>query len=157
MRASDLKPGQRFKLATDKRILTAVAFDATRYAVMAAAGYDGGRFAVDDDHNLVPLHPDSYCELIAEKPASKSLPFTIVHHADDRKVHHGRVDVSTAGIEVFIDGYGTHDAAPEHGAPLFIEVDDNGHPVLHAWAEIDSQDPTHKVNLASARDTRLAE
>lgn len=148
MRTSDLKPGQRFKLATDPRTLTALYCD--------PAFYRDTVYAVDDSDNLIGTHPDSYCELIAETPG-KALPFSIVHHADDRLTLRGRVEVKPQGIEIYFDGYGVHGAAAGFGSPVFIEVDDNGHPVLRAWAEIDSEDPTHKINLAAARDTRPPE
>ena len=140
MQASKVKPGQYFKLATDPRVLKRLA-------------YDDGVYGVDADHNLVGVHPDSSAELVTDVQSADVLRFKITHHANERELA-GRIEATAHGLEVFFDGYGTHDMQPGFGAPLFIEPDDNGHPLVYAWGEIDGQDFTHKVSLHGARDTR---
>jgi len=145
MRASDLKPGQHFKLATDPRILKRLAFDQ-------------GVYAVDGDNNLVGVHPDSFCEPASSPNGDGALRFKITHHDPDKpRELTGRVEVSAHGLDIFFDGYGVHTMNPGYGSPVFIEPNDHGHPVVHCWAEIDCEDPTHNISLHGARDNRQPE
>lgn len=54
------------------------------------------------------------------------------------------------GIEVSFLGYGTKDTAG--GPVVYIEVGDDGHPVVYVWADKDSEEPTHKINLGGAKE-----
>jgi hypothetical protein len=149
MQASKVEVGQKFKLAVDERILKRLAYDGPEV------------YGVDADNNLVGVHPDSSCELAgAETPGDHitgALRFTINHHdPDNGRALSGRIEVNSLGIDIFFDGYGQHTMNPGFGSPVFMEVDDDGHPVVHCWAEIDSEDPTHKIRLHAARDTREA-
>lgn len=143
MRASDLKPGQRFTLPRDPHDVA---------HVLTKLESDDGCFAVNAENQLVKVHPDSAIE-IANTTAGGGLRFTITHHENDHTLS-GRIEVGSHGLDIFFDGYGQHTMEPGFGAPLFIEPDDNGHPVVYCWSEIDSEDHTHKISLQSARDNR---
>jgi hypothetical protein len=45
---------------------------------------------------------------------------------------------------------------PGFGSPVFIEADNDGNPLVYCWAEIDSEDHTHKISLHGARDNRVS-
>ncbi len=81
-----------------------------------------------------------------------TLPFTIQHYADSledrRRIVTGYVRVTLDGIEIGFNGY--TEACSTDGPPIFIEVDNDGHPVVRIWADVLQEDPTHKVNLAGA-------
>lgn len=132
MRVSDLKPGTYFKLATDPRVLRLLA-------------YDNGMFAVDAENNLVGLHPDSWVE--PAEPTDLSLDFTI-RHANGKALA-GMVVVCDHSLEIYFDGYGRHGL--EDGAPLAIEPDKSGCPLVVAFTEVYSADPTHRLSFDSAR------
>ena len=54
------------------------------------------------------------------------IPFELGRNGETIK---GRIEVDSDGIAVYFDGYGTASMESGYGAPIFIEVDDNGHPV----------------------------
>ncbi len=147
MRTCDLKPGQRFTLPTDPH-------DA-KHTLTKVVTPGGGCYAMNASHEIVPVHPDSSCEIV-EGGEGSVLKFSIEHHECGVTLS-GRVQVRSIGIDVFFDGYGTHNENPGAGPVLYIETDKHGHPVLHCWSEIDSEDSTHKISLHGARDNRAAE
>jgi hypothetical protein len=53
-------------------------------------------------------------------------------------------------IEIFCEGYRTAAAASGHGAPILLEVH-RGRLRLLVWGDIDSEDPTHVIDLEGAR------
>lgn len=57
-----------------------------------------------------------------------------------------------AGLAVNAEGYGTFtsDGAAEDGAIVYLE-NDNGTLRLHVYADINSEDPTHTINLEQAK------
>jgi hypothetical protein len=55
-----------------------------------------------------------------------------------------------AGIGVWIDGHSTKTAPNEDpDAVAYLEFE-NGRPVLHVWADINSEEPTHTIDLSGA-------
>lgn len=147
MRASDIKPGQRFTLPTDPHD--------GQHTLTKVLTPGGGCYAMNASHEIVPVHPDSSCELV-EGGEGQRLAFTITHHENERAIS-GRVEIRGAGIDIFFDGFGTHDMQPGHGSPVFIETDASGNPIVYCWSEIDSEDFTHKISLHGARDNRTPE
>jgi hypothetical protein len=143
--SSKVPVGQHFKLATDPRILKRLAFD-------------NGVYGVDADNNLVGVHPDSSCELVgAESHRDEHHGRFAVHdphHDNERRADGPNRNRPTWASTYSLTGTAHTNMQPGCGAPLFIEPDDNGHPVAYAWSEIDGQDFTHKVSFASAKDTR---
>jgi hypothetical protein len=132
MRVSDLKGGQHFTMPTDERTLQLLNGD--------------GWHAIDADLNLVELHPDSFVEL-ATVPLDGAW-FKITHHETGRELK-GHVNITAHGLDIHFDGFGTHD---NDGAPLYIEPDASGNPLVYAWGEIDNEDHTHLVSLHGARE-----
>jgi hypothetical protein len=58
------------------------------------------------------------------------------------------------GLGVWIDGYSTHTAADnDPDAIFYLEVQD-GKPVLRVWADINSEEPTHTIDLSGAHVNR---
>jgi hypothetical protein len=55
------------------------------------------------------------------------------------------------GIGVWIDGYSTHTATSDDpDAVFYLEIQD-GKPFLRVWADINSEEPTHTIDLSGAR------
>lgn len=52
-------------------------------------------------------------------------------------------------LEVFIKGMGT--STSEGDAPIFIE-NYEGKWILHVWADINQEDPTHSIDLSRAME-----
>jgi hypothetical protein len=144
MRALELNHGDYFEDRMNPGILRVVDGD--------PIGLGTKVIAVTQDGRVVPIHSDSLVFLV-DQPLGGKLGFTITHHEDNREIS-GRIEALHGNIEIFFDGYGVHDMEPGHGSPLFVEVGDDGHPVLRAWTEIDGQDPSHTISFAGARDRR---
>lgn len=64
----------------------------------------------------------------------------------------GKIVQTIAGIEVFAEGYGTCNMQPGFGSPIFLEVWE-GKLRLHVFADINSEDPTHTIDLEGALET----
>jgi len=52
--------------------------------------------------------------------------------------------------EIVIPGCGTQ--TQDNGAPVYIEIVD-GEPVLYIWADINQEEPTHKISLQYALES----
>ena len=61
------------------------------------------------------------------------------------------IALNTHGLEVFIKGFGTKAMPPGTSAPIYLEIQD-GVPKLYVWADIDSEDPTHIIDLSGAAE-----
>ena len=144
MRALELNIGDLFEDRMNKGTLRVVDGD--------PIGLGTKVIAVTEDNRVVQVHSDSLVFPVEPSKAGGTLPFTMEHHSLNGKKISGRVKVASDGIEVFFDGYGTHNCIG--GAPLFVEVGDDGHPVARVWNEVDGQDPSHKIGFAGARDKR---
>ena len=58
------------------------------------------------------------------------------------------------GLGVWIDGYSTQTAADEDpDAIVYLEIED-GKPILRVWADINSEEPTHTIDLSDAHTGR---
>jgi hypothetical protein len=60
-----------------------------------------------------------------------------------------------SGSSLFIEpeGYGDCFSSPGRGVPIVIEVFE-GNLQLVVWADINSEDPTHTINLEGAREEK---
>lgn len=75
------------------------------------------------------------------------IPFEL--ERDGNKVT-GRLEIDSDGIAVYFDGYGVQSMEPSFGAPIWIEVGDDGHPSLHAWTDIKDETIGEKISFAKA-------
>lgn len=60
------------------------------------------------------------------------------------------VNERRTAAEVNIEGYGhntTHD-----GSPVYLEFGEDGKLTLYVWSDINQEDPTHVINMESARE-----
>jgi hypothetical protein len=55
-------------------------------------------------------------------------------------------------IDIFIEGYGQCNMPAGTGAPIYLEVQDDGTPKLYVWADINQEDPTHIIDLSGAKE-----
>ena len=69
-----------------------------------------------------------------------------------RRLHRGNVTTIHGGLEIYLEGYGNRTMEPGHAPLAYLEVGDDGHPVLRIWADFDSEDPTHVISLGPARE-----
>ena len=60
------------------------------------------------------------------------------------------------GLEIGFTGYGDASTVPGYGAPIYIEVH-QGRLMLHVWADINQEDPTHVIDLEGARESARKE
>ena len=56
--------------------------------------------------------------------------------------------------ELLVPGCGTK--AQDDGPVAYIEIED-GKPVMYVWADIASEDPTHRIDLSDALESNRAE
>lgn len=60
-------------------------------------------------------------------------------------------------VALGFEGYGEKTAADGYGCPVLVELY-NGRLTLHVWADINSENPTHSIDLEGAReDARMPE
>lgn len=85
-----------------------------------------------------------------EKTIAASVPFEIGSVDSDTKVT-GRVDWNEAGLEIYLDGYGT--STTIGGAPIYLFLRGReGTPTLCAWSDINVEDYTHCIDLSGAKE-----
>ena len=70
--------------------------------------------------------------------------FVITPHDNPDLSRAVQVEQARNGIEISISGY---------GKPVYLELDKGGEPVLYISAEAHSDDVSHKISLASAKET----
>lgn len=58
---------------------------------------------------------------------------------------------ATTGLDILADGYGTKGMHPGYGPIIYLERSES-HLVLHVWADINQEDPTHTISLENARE-----
>lgn len=56
-------------------------------------------------------------------------------------------------VEIALAGYGEHSAPDGKGSPILLEVYD-GVPTLYVFGDINSEEPTHKIPLSGAAESR---
>jgi hypothetical protein len=57
---------------------------------------------------------------------------------------------SDDGLSISLDGYSTKTSEDgSDDAIIFLELND-GRPILYVWADINSEEPTHTINLSGA-------
>ena len=87
---------------------------------------------------------------------NKKTPFELfeLHDSwtDDKTVTKGRVEANGGSIHIFLDGYGDCGTEPGHGCPIVLERYDGKCSII-IWADINSEDPTHKIDLSGALET----
>jgi hypothetical protein len=81
---------------------------------------------------------------LSRVPVGEPMTFVITPHANPDLSRAVQVEQCNNGIEISISGY---------GKPLYLELDARGEPVLHVTAESDSDDVSHTISLASAKET----
>jgi hypothetical protein len=78
-------------------------------------------------------------------------------HSDDQLASvEGRVEIGPGGVEVLFEGYGTCCMKPGYGSPIFIEYYEDKL-TLRVWSDINSEDPTHVIDLEAARESARRE
>jgi hypothetical protein len=55
------------------------------------------------------------------------------------------------GLSLYLPGFGTRDMEPGAGPVIFLEFE-NGEPILLVWADITTEEPTHKISLKRAAE-----
>lgn len=58
------------------------------------------------------------------------------------------------GIGITPYGYGDACASDGHGCPIVLDFDDDGHLCLWVWADINQEDPTHRIDLEGALESK---
>lgn len=56
------------------------------------------------------------------------------------------------GADIHFEGYGENSMPPGYGAPVYVELYE-GKLMLYVWADINSEEPTHKIDLEGAKET----
>lgn len=84
------------------------------------------------------------------------MKFTLKDQADPSRTLNGEVVANNGNIEIRFDGYGEHDANPEHGSPIVVEVWE-GHLRCLCFADINSCDVSHIIDLEGARESNRVE
>ena len=75
--------------------------------------------------------------------------------ADSKNGAHYKIKVENEGegLSLHLPGFGTRDTEPGAGPVIFLEFVD-GEPILRVWADITTEEPTHKISLADAHEIR---
>ena len=87
-----------------------------------------------------------------ELPGGCTAVMTVLVHDVTNNGRRGvRIIANTTGVELLPDGLGTNGMLPGHGPPLYLECE-AGKWRLHVWADINSEDPTHMIDLDGASE-----
>lgn len=73
------------------------------------------------------------------------------NHADSAQMV--KVEVYDTSICISAEGNGDKGTAVGHGTPILLERRASGL-VLHVWADINQEDPTHTIDLSGALESR---
>lgn len=73
--------------------------------------------------------------------------------AKSRGRYEVKVENEGAGLSLHLPGFGTRDMEPGAGPVIFLEFE-NGEPILRVWADITTEEPTHKISLKKASEVR---
>jgi hypothetical protein len=126
---------------------------------------------VHDDYDGAPDSNDNRCgsardvkecvrEIwMIENEDAEGMTFPLLNngHSDDQLASvEGRVEIGPGGVEVLFEGYGTCCMKPGYGSPIFIEYYEDKL-TLRVWSDINSEDPTHVIDLEAARESARRE
>ena len=64
-----------------------------------------------------------------------------------------KVEIYDTAVCISAEGYGDKGTAAGHGTPILLERGASGL-VLHVWADINQEDPTHTIDLSGALESR---
>lgn len=67
-------------------------------------------------------------------------------------VYFGHIEKEPHGVSIHVKGYGCCGMDDGHGAPIFIEVYEGKLRAL-VFADINSESPTHVIDLSGAKET----
>ena len=73
--------------------------------------------------------------------------------AKSRARYKVKVENEGSGLSLHLPGFGTRDMEPGAGPVIFLEFE-NGEPILRVWADITTEEPTHKISLKRASESR---
>ncbi len=62
-----------------------------------------------------------------------------------------KIEQESVGVAISIPGFGTSDMEPGAGPVIYLEME-NGEPILRVWADIKTEEPTHKISLKGASE-----
>ena len=91
---------------------------------------------------LVPLIVLVYRELIApvpKEPVAEPLSSVVADKRYD--------------LSICPEGTGDYYSKEGHGYPIHLEYVEEGFWLVHIWADINQEDPTHKISLEMANDS----
>jgi hypothetical protein len=64
-----------------------------------------------------------------------------------------KIVASPHGVSIYADGHGDFGSAEGHGTPVFLELH-RGRLRLLVWGDINSEEPSHIIDLSGAREDR---
>ncbi len=76
-----------------------------------------------------------------------------ISDAKSRRSYKLKVENEGDGLSLHLPGFGTRDMEPGAGPVIFLEFE-NGEPILRVWADITTEEPTHKISLERASESR---
>jgi hypothetical protein len=62
------------------------------------------------------------------------------------------VEITEKGIGIGFEGFGDCGTLKGFGQPIYIEIVD-GKPIVAIWTDINSEEPTHIIDLSSAKES----
>jgi hypothetical protein len=89
-----------------------------------------------------------------DKAFRAEIPVTLLDQ-ESKETRRAIVRVGPLGIEVAVEGYGDATTRNGFGAPIFIELQDKVL-MVHLWADINQEDPTHSVCMEGALEDKRA-
>jgi hypothetical protein len=115
--------------------------------------YDDGYFIdfLADDGHLTTL-PESLVHPEQDDDTTARFTVTLTDSGDGDDTLAVTVEANKNGIEIKPEGYGDLGTIDGYGCPVFLEWA-NGKLMLHVWADINQEDPTHSIDLTGAKES----
>ena len=84
----------------------------------------------------------------------QTIPFVLKDNLCVEGRVEGRIEMWSAGIELFFSGYGVNSTESGYGYPVYVALSD-GRLQVWVWSDINQEEATYTITLENARETNL--
>ena len=81
------------------------------------------------------------------------IEFKLYDTEEERSSHLVRIDVIDDRVWIGAEGFGDHASTDGNGYPFCFDFQE-GKPFLTVWGDINQEDPTHRIDLTNAMESK---